>query len=967
MKKNSQSVKGKNTAYEENSHFQPINRVAFLLPFGLVVLLSESIKYQETNAMSQEKPQGPVVVIGGGVAGIQAALDLSATGFGVYIVEASPTLGGMAPKLHRIYPLCSCCKIDQRIVACEQDPNIILMPNTVIRKISGDPGHFSIILEKDEKEETVQAGAVILAAGMQPFEPTDFDTYAYGHLPNVITSVELEQMQKPLGQEQGQVRRPSDGAIPKKIAWLQCVGSRDINHCDAPYCSSVCCMYALKEARNIKAWDDATDTTIFFMDMRTHGKGFERYFNQAVDDGVQMVRSRVHSVEPVVDSDDLQISYADESGGLKHETFDLIVLSVGLRPTEAANTLARDLGLELNEDGYLSSSPFLSSTTNIPGIYACGGLTGPYDISQSLMQASSSVSEIISFLEPEPFAPPKTYPEPSALLQEPPRIFLAYHLCSGMDEALGKEIQTYGESLPDVRAVSPVTGDLISGLVEGLKKSETNRLVFASCTPVTHKSLLEEALRLAGLNPYLYEMVDLRSLDPQTSSGQIRDAIRMGVARAAFISAPRIKHIPVEKRALVVGGGVAGLESALAIARSGFPVTLVEKENELGGHANHVRCTWQGEDVQAHLKNLISRAEKNEDIDLLLKTKVMEMNGFAGSFLTTVEKGGKRFDVAHGVALLATGAKASQTTEYGYGKNGNVYTWEDLSAKLLDAPDAITGADSAVFIQCVGSREPARSYCSNFCCTFAVRTAVDLKTKNPDMDIYILYREMRTFGERETLYREAREKGVIFIRYDLDQKPVVESLEGGGKLKVTAYDPILGQYIAINADFISLQTAIIPEGNEGLSNLFHVELDPDGFFAEAPQKLHPMETSRPGVYFAGLSHYPKDTGESITQAKGAAAKAMELLKKDTVETGGLVAEVRAEKCAVCCTCVRTCPFQIPVIDHDLGAAYIDPALCRGCGMCVAECPGKAIVMSSCSDEMLNQASSFFLTDHGSEM
>jgi len=910
--------------------------------------------------MTQEKPQGPVMVIGGGVAGIQAALDLSAAGFGTYIVEASATLGGMAPKLHRIYPLCSCCKIDQRIVACEQDPNIILMPNTVIREISGDAGHFSVLLKKDGGEETVHAGAVILAAGVEPFEPTDFDTYAYGHLPNVVTSVEFEQMQKPLGPQQGQVRRPSDGAIPKKIAWLQCVGSRDINHCDAPYCSSVCCMYALKEARNIKAWDDATDTTIFFMDMRTHGKGFERYFNQAVDDGVQLVRSRIHSVEPVVNSDDLKISYADESGQFRREVFDLVVLSVGLRPAQAAITMAGYLGLKLSENGYVSSSPFLSSATNIPGIYACGGITGPFDISQSLVQASASVSEIISFLAPEPFAPLKSYPKPSALLQEPPRIFLAYHLCPGMDEDLGRQIQTYGESLPDVKDISSVTGDLINSLVEGLRESKTNRLVFAGCTPVTHKSLLEEALRLAGLNPYLYEMVDLRSIDSRSSDAQIRDAIRMGVARAAFISAPRLKRVPVEKRALVVGAGIAGLESALAIARSGFPVTLVERKNELGGHANHVRCTWQGEDVQAHLKNLISQAEENEHIDLLLETTVKEMSGFAGSFLTTVDTGGKRSEVAHGVTLLATGAKASLPSEYGYGENDKIYTWEELSAKLLDAPDTITGAESAVFIQCVGSREPARPHCSNLCCTFAVRTAVDLKAKNPDMDIYILYREMRTFGERETLYREAREKGVIFVRYDLDKKPVVEPLGDNGRLKVTVYDPILGRYIAINADFISLQTAIIPEGNEGLSELFHVELDPDGFLAESPQKLHPMETSRPGVYFAGLGHYPKDTGESITQARGAAARAMEILKRDTVETGGLVAEVRPEKCAVCCTCVRTCPFQIPVIDHDLGAAAIDPALCRGCGMCVAECPGKAIIMSSCSDEMLNQAPSFLL-------
>lgn len=904
--------------------------------------------------MTQKKPQGPVMVVGGGVAGIQAALNLSAAGFGTYLVERSAFLGGMIPHLHRIFPLCSCCKADTRIALCEQDPNIKVMLNTIVQNVSGKAGNFRVVTESEGKEQEIGVGAIILAAGIEPFDPTSFDTYSYGHLPNVITSVEFEEMQKPTSPQQGKVLRPSDNEPPRKIAWLQCVGSRDINRCDAPYCSSVCCMYALKEAVNIKEGNGDTETTLFFMDMRTHGKGWERYFNQAVDQGIRLIRSRVHSVTPLADTNDLLITYAHESGQAKTETFDLVVLSVGLRPSAQAISLAKTLGLELNQDQYLATKPFGPTVTNIPGIFACGGINGPLDISQSLMEASSCVSDVTAFLEPASFAGPIAFPEPSPAPADPPRIVVAYHLCPGMDDSIAEVIQDYAPTLPDVIAASGVNGDLVDSLVEAIKKSKGNRLVFASCTPVTHKNLVEHAMRLAGLNPFLYEMVDLRNTEPAPPALQLKDRIRMGVARAAFLTAPDLKEIPVEKRALVVGGGLAGLESALAVAESGFPVTLVEKEKKLGGNASHVLRTWQGFDVGEHLKEVISRVEENDNIDVLLNATVKDNKGFAGSFLTTITQDGRDLDVAHGVTILATGGKASTPSEYGHGKNSNVYTWDGLEEKLLADPDPLYKAKCGVFIQCVGSREPDRPYCSNFCCTFSVRTAIDLKSKNPDMDIFILYREMRTFGEREVLYREAREKGIIFIRFDLEHKPTVEFGDKTGELRVLTYDSILEKPIAIQADFVSLQSAIIPDGANEIAEKFKIELDSDGFAAESPQKMRPTETSRPGVYVAGLLHYPKDTGESITQARGAAAKALEFLKQDSVQTGGLVAEVRTEKCAVCCTCVRTCPFHVPVIDHEIGAAFIDPALCRGCGMCVAECPGKAIVMTSCSDDMLNQ-------------
>ena len=900
------------------------------------------------------------MVIGGGIAGIQAALSLADAGYGVCLIERTGSLGGMIPKLHRIYPLCACCKVDPRIAACEQDPNISVMLNTKVSGISGDFGDFSVILETENEKKELCVGAVVLAAGIETFDPAEYETYPHQRFPNVITSVEYEQIQKPLGPEGGILKRPSDGKTPAKIAWLQCVGSRDINQCDAPYCSSVCCMYALKEAVNTKEFNEDIETTIFYMDMRTHGKGFEDYLNSAVDGDVRLIRSRVHTVDTLPGTDDLLIRYADESGHLEEESFDMVVLSVGVRPGGEAIEIADKIGVNLTADHFVSTEPFKPVSTNVPGIFVCGGLSGPHDIGQSLVQATATVSEIGSILSPEPFAAPREYPNPSEAADKDPEILLAYHLCPGMAPELGAEIEGYALKAPGVKAASRVDGDILDALTGKLKETGANRLLFASCSPVIHKGLIEESLKSAGLNPYLYDVVDLRAIDPQTSSTQLQDRIRMGAARALLLSPPSLREIPVVKSVLVVGGGVAGLESALAVAREGYSVTVVEKEKELGGHGLHVRRTWQGYDTQEYLKELIASVNQDKNITVMTETKVKENRGFSGNFVTILDKKGERVELSHGVTILASGGNPIKPQEYLYGRHEKVYMWSELEQRMMEDPSSIEGADTAVFIQCVGSRDSSCSHCSNICCTFSVRTAVDLKTKNPEMNIYILYRDMRTFGERENLYREAREKGVIFIRYEVDNKPSVQAVDGRERLNVVVYDQVLQESIALEADFVSLQTAIVGTNNQELADIFRINLDPNGFFAESPEKLKPVDSSTKGIYVAGLAVYPKDMVESIAQAKAASARALEILCRDTVQVGGLVAEVMAEKCAVCCTCVRTCPFNVPFIDHETGAACIDPGLCRGCGMCVAECPGKAIIMSTCSDEMLAQAPSVLL-------
>ncbi len=898
---------------------------------------------------------GSVMVVGGGVAGIHAALDLAEAGYGVYLLEKSEKLGGLMPQLHRIYPLCNCCKLNNRVADCLQHPNIQVFTGAQLGSFSGDVGSFKAEVTSQGTSQQLEVGAVILAAGIEPFDPSGYDTYSYSNLANVVTSVEFEALQKPEGPNRGVLQRPSDSKEPERIAWLQCVGSRDINACDAPYCSSVCCMYALKEAVNVKESRPETEATIFFMDLRAHGKGFEEYYNSAREKGVQLVRSRVHTIDPVPGSDDLLISFADEQGTMTSETYDMVVLSVGLRPSADSQALAEKLGITLSDDQFVQTKPFEPVATSVPGIFVCGGLGGPQEINLSLVQASAAAASSVSALKPPAFQSRGDYPPLQDITDAAPRVGVVFYLCPASKERIGSlldDLATYAAGLNEVTAVEQLDGGngaTFEDLSRVITDKGINRLVFASCSPVIHKNQVEEALRRAGLNRYLYDLIDLRGLGAEDGEPtRLQELVRMAVARATLLEQVPVREVEVSKSALVVGGGIAGLESSLALASHGFPVTLVEQAEQLGGHARKVRATWKGDSVAEYLEELIRKVDENDQITVMKGAEVRSFQGFAGRFVTTVQQNGAKRDIEHGATILAVGGGTIEPDEYLFGKHPRVFRWVELNEKLESDPADIEGAKCAVFIQCVGSREPQRPHCSKICCSYAVRNALDLKAKNPEMEIFVLYREMRTFGMMEQLYTEAREKGVVFIRYSLENKPVVRETDGGG-LEVTVIDHILDRPVTIAPDFISLQTAIQSRASEELATLFKVSLTPDGFFADSPAKMKPVDAETEGVFLAGLALGPKSIEESIAEAWAAAGRAMGLLCKDVVQVGGVVAEVDPDKCAVCCTCVRTCPFQVPYIDSSQGAAYIDPGLCQGCGMCVSECPGKAISMASYAD------------------
>lgn len=820
-----------------------------------------------------------------------------------------------------------------------------------------------------ERIETLDVGAVVLAPGFRTFQPQGLEEYVYSGHPNVLTSIEFERLLSASGPTRGHLIRPSDHKEPKKIAWFQCVGSRDINHCDNGYCSAVCCMYAIKQAVIAKehAGRDL-DTAIFFMDMRTHGKDFERYYDRAQKEhGVRFIRSRVHSVNVLPGTGDLELAYVTEDGALVQETFDMVVLSVGLEITEEIRDLARRLGVELNENGFCKTSVFEPVSTSRPGIYVCGVFQGPKDIPQSVMEASAAAAEVGRLLSPARGSLVRQIEVPPQrdVRNEPPRIGVFVCHC-GINIAGTVDVQAvrdYAKTLPYVEYVADnlytCSQDTQALMREAIREYNLNRVVVAACTPRTHEPLFQETLESAGLNKYLFEMANIRNQDSwihddrEAATKKAKDLVRMAVAKAALLEPLEEPVLEVNREALVIGGGVSGMVAAKSLADQGYRVHLVEKSDRLGGVALNIYRTWTGESVSDYLQELISSVEKHPLIEVYLSSEIVDVDGFVGNFRTKIcsrggkgSQGEKVFEVSHGVAIIAVGAQELKPEEYGYGHDPRIVTHLELDGLFKSDDPMVRGIRSAVFIQCVGSREPHRPYCSRVCCTHTLRSALELKQRNPDCDVFVLYRDMRSYGEREALYLKARESGVIFVRFDLPNKPAVEVKDG--KLSVEVVDHVLQRPLRLEPDLIVLAAAVIPGDYQKIAQYFKVPLNEDGFFVEAHAKLRPVDFATDGVFVCGLSHYPKSIDESIAQAKAAAARAVTFLARDRLRFAGTVARVDQMLCSSCGTCVTICPYSAPRF-NDKGKAEINPALCKGCGLCAASCRSGAIHLMGFDD------------------
>jgi heterodisulfide reductase subunit A len=826
----------------------------------------------------------------------------------------------------------------------------------------------AVDFDQREREITIDVGAIILASGFQPYNPAIKDTYQYARFPNVVTSLEFERVLSASGPYQGHLVRPSDEKEPTKIAWIQCVGSRNTHVGDKGYCSAVCCTYAIKQAIVAKEHSAAPlDTAIFYIDIRTHGKDFEKFLIRARDEmGVRFIKSRINNILPGEEEGDLKIRFTDEAGGIVQEDFDMVVLSVGLDIQQESIDLVKKINVGLNHYNFVNTNSFEPVQTTKPGVFVCGVFQGPKDIPETVMQASAAAAAASSLLPSQRYAltKEKEYPEEIDITGQGPRIGVFVCDCGinigGVVNV--PEVTEYASKLPNVVVAeenlftcSQDTQDLIK---ERIHEHKLNRVVVASCSTRTHEPLFQDTIREAGLNTYLFSMANIRDQDSwvhqsdkEGATEKAKDLVRMAVANAAKLSPLYRTELPVVKRALILGGGIAGMTAALNAAGQGFEVVLVEREKELGGMGRKIQKTLQGDDVQRYVARLIEMVAENEKIQVLTETIMTDFSGTKGNFKTALIVGPSMYhrEVNHGALIIATGAIEYRPEEYLYGEHDSVKTQIELEDTLSKRGNGIKGWKNVVMIQCVGSRNDANPNCSRVCCQQAIKNAIWIKEINQDVNIFIVHRDIRTYAFAEDFYRKAREMGIHFIRYEEDEGPRVEEVEG--KIHVSFKDLTLGREIEVNPDQLILSTGVVAGDTEELANIVKVPLTGERFFLEAHVKLRPVDTQSDGIFVCGMAHSPKRIDEVISQALAASARACRLLSRDHIEVGGVVARVDPELCAACLICVRACPYEVPFINED-GVSEIDVSRCQGCGVCAAECPAKAITLSHFEDTQI---------------
>ncbi|GAB6096229.1 hypothetical protein JCM14469_24820 [Desulfatiferula olefinivorans] len=989
------------------------------------------------------RKRGSVAIIGGGIGGMQSALDLADSGFKVHIIQKESTIGGTMVMLDKTFPTgdCSMCMISPKMVEVARHPDIDIHTLAEVTGITGQAGDFTLSVrrkpryvdpdkctgcgaceekcptktfsefeqnlttrkaiysefsqavpntraidpeiclyltkgkcricekictagainfEDTEKTYELKTGAVILAPGLARHNPWLHQELGYGRWDNVITSLQFERILSASGPFSGEIKRPSDGKHPEKIAWLQCVGSRDVHNAN-PWCSSVCCMYATKQAVIAKEHDKNIEPTIFYMDMRAYGKDFDKYVDRAKNEyHVTYRRAMISDVREDPKTGDLIVRYAMPDGKLVYESFGMLVLSIGLEPHRHIREFASTFGITLNEHGFPDTTPFAPVNSGRDGIYVTGTFQAPKDIPETVMQGSAVAGSTMALLAEarhsevsEAVLPPE-----SDIHDQPPRIGVIVCHC-GINISQTVDVKAVADAtarLPFVvhsedmmYACAQDSQDKIKDLI---REKNLNRLVVASCTPRTHEPLFQETIRQAGLNKYLFELADIREQcswchmgERDTATDKAMDIVRMNVAKVGRFEPLFTDSVPVTPSALIIGGGLAGMTSALALGDQGFAVHLVEQEDRLGGLIRKVRHTVEGGDVAAFLKERIQAVTSHPGITVHMKTTVAATEGYVGNFTTRLTNG-DRFD--HGAVIVATGGMEYRPDEYLYGQSQWVITQRDLENALEDkGPEP--GA-TYVMIQCVGSREEPFNYCSRICCRDAVRNAVAIKEKNVGCQVVILYRDMRTYGLSEDYYRKARDLGVLFVRYEPDNKPQVEATGWG--ISVTAHDDMINRPVTFHANYLVLSTGLRPNpGSEEIGKMYKLTRNADGFFLEAHVKLRPVDFPSEGFYVAGLAHAPKNITETISQALSAAGRAGVLLSHDRLAVSGIISKHNRDLCMSCLACFRVCPYGSPYIDED-GKVSHNEVKCTGCGICSGICPAKAFQVNNFRDDQI---------------
>jgi heterodisulfide reductase subunit A-like polyferredoxin len=813
------------------------------------------------------------------------------------------------------------------------------------------------------KEETLSlnVGAVIMAPGLELYNPRVRGELGFGRWPNVVTSMQFERILSASGPYQGVVQRPSDGRHPVKVAWIQCVGSRDF-HSANPWCSSVCCMYATKQAVIAREHDRSIQPTIFYMDMRAYGKDFDKYVERAKGEyGVRYLRAMVSSVREEPGTGNLSLRYSLEDGTLLDETFDLVVLSVGFQPHRDVADLARVCGVDLTEWGFPVTDVFQPVDSSRAGIYVTGTYQAPKDIPETVMQGSAVAGQAMALLGEARWTETvkKEIPPERDISGEEPR--LGVFICScGINISGTVDVLKVVESVQGIPGVVHAENLLYSCSQDAQEKIKglipekgINRVLVASCTPRTHTAIFQDTIQEAGLNKYLFELADIREQCSWCHMGKREEAtkkaiqlVKMMIAKVKLLQPVTTESVGVTPAGLVVGGGIAGMTAALSLAEQGFAVNLVEKEGELGGLVRNLRFMPDGSEVAPFLRTRIDQVRAEKRITVHLNAEVKSTEGFVGNFTTTLTDGAT---FQHGAIILATGGEEYRPTEYLYGQNARVTTQRELEQRLFDGKRPGDG-ERYVMIQCVGSREESHQYCSRVCCQDAVKNAIRIKEMNPSAQVAILYRDLRTYGLREQYYTRARELGVLFIRFDLDQRP--EAIPDGDRIRVRLPDPMLNRTVELEADWLVLSAGLRPHpSTESVGAMYKVTRNPDGYYLEAHVKLRPVDFPSEGLFVCGLGHAPKNLDETISQALAAAGRAGVVLSHERLAVSGIIAKHKRERCMSCLSCLRVCPFGSPYIDKD-GMISHNEVKCMGCGICAGICPAKAFQVNNFRDDQI---------------
>jgi len=839
----------------------------------------------------------------------------------------------------------------------------------------------AICLHQEAEELTVKAGAIVLCPGYEPFDPELRGDYGYGRMENVVTSLDFERLLCATGPHEGEILRPSDKKHPHKIAWIQCVGSRQVIPGGNSYCSSVCCTYTQKQVILAKDHDAGTECTVFHNDIRSYSKDFEKFYQRTENlPGIRFIRSYVSIGKEIPESKNVTIRYATAKDGVKEEAFDLVVLSVGLNPPDKAEKMAEIYGIELNSHGFCKTNPDNPIETTRPGIFVSGAFQGPLDIPESVFSASGAGSQCGEYLNHRrgKLSKERIYPTEKDVSEDEPRIGVFVCHCGAN---IGRVVDVpstvdYVKNLPNVvhaeEQLFSCATDSAQSITETVREKGLNRVVVAACSPRTLEPLFRDTLREAGINQYFLEMANIRehcswvhAREKELATEKAKDITRMSIARACHLEPLQEIDLPVNKKALVVGGGIAGMTSAFSIAGQGHEVYLLEKNTELGGTARRIHATLDGMDVQAYLHDLVRRVYQHRLIHVYTGAVITEATGYVGNFVTRVKSDIGKTEIKHGAAVIATGAEEYKPTEYLYGEDDRVLTQLELGEQIARGDERLIDSQSLVMIQCVGCRQEERNYCARVCCSHAIKNALNLKKINPRIDITIIFRDIRTYGFAEDYYRQASDNDVKFIRYEPDEKPRVEAVveEGRPVLRVTIPDYILGRKLAVDTDTLVLSAAVVPPaGNRDISNLFKVSLGPDDFFKEAHVKLRPVEFGTDGIYLCGMAHYPKHIPEAISQAYGAASRALTLLSNNIVTVSGSVCEVKENDCVSCGACITVCMYNA-IAFHETPQgrkAWVNPVLCKGDGLCCAKCPTNAIFLKHFTDDdLLSQIDAAF--------